>query len=66
MGQSEFDVERFIPPNVFLQKALEEIEERLVRRALAQSNNVQAHTVKSLGIKKCLIQHKMKKYKIIV
>jgi len=62
----EFDVERFIPPNVPLQKALEEIEERLVRRALAQFNNVQAHAAKNLGITKSLIQHKMKKYKIIV
>jgi len=49
-----------------LQKALEEIEERLVRRALAQFNNVQAHAAKNLGITKSLIQHKMKKYKIIV
>jgi len=65
-AKTEFDVERFIPPNVPLQKALEEIEERLVRRALAQSNNVQAHAAKSLGITKSLIQHKMKKYKIIV
>ncbi len=65
-AKTEFDVERFIPPNVPLQKALEEIEERLVRRALAQSNNVQAHAAKNLGITKSLIQHKMKKYKIIV
>jgi len=65
-SKTEFDVERFIPPNVPLQKALEEIEERLVRRALAQFNNVQAHAAKNLGITKSLIQHKMKKYKIIV
>ena len=65
-AKTEFDVERLIPPNVPLQKALEEIEERLVRRALAQANNVQAHAAKNLGITKSLIQHKMKKYKIIV
>ncbi|HIJ58722.1 MAG TPA: sigma-54-dependent Fis family transcriptional regulator [Deltaproteobacteria bacterium] len=65
-AKTEFDVERFIPPNVHLQKALEEIEERLVRRALAQADNVQAHAAKNLGITKSLIQHKMKKYKIIV
>ena len=65
-AKTEFDVERLIPPNVHLQKALEEIEERLVRRALAQANNVQAHAAKNLGITKSLIQHKMKKYKIIV
>ena len=65
-AEAEFDVERFIPPNMPLQKALEEIEERLVRRALARCNNVQSHAAKSLGITKSLIQHKMKKYNIIV
>ena len=65
-AKTEFDVERFIPPDVPLQKALEEIEERLVRRALVQSNNIQAHAAKRLGITKSLMQHKMKKYKIIV
>ncbi|MBC8420072.1 MAG: sigma-54 dependent transcriptional regulator [Proteobacteria bacterium] len=65
-AEAEFDVERFIPPNVPLPKALEEIEERLVRRALAQCNNIQSHAAESLGITKSLIQHKMKKYNIIV
>jgi len=62
--ETEFDVERFVPPHIPLSNALEEIEERLVRRALAQSNNVQSHAAKSLGITKSLIQHKMKKYNI--
>ena len=65
-AKTEFDVERLIPPHVPLQRALEEIEERLVRRALVQANNVQAHAAKRLGITKSLIQHKMRKYKIIV
>jgi len=62
----EFDVERFIPPGVPLPKALEQIEEKLIRRALAQCNNVQSHASDMLGIKKNLIQHKMKKYGIVV
>ena len=62
--ETDFDVERFVPPHIPLQKAMEEIEERLVRRALAQSSNVQSHAAKSLGITKSLIQHKMKKYNI--
>lgn len=62
--ETEFDVERFVPSHIPLSKALEEIEERLVRRALAQSSNVQSHAAKSLGITKSLIQHKMKKYNI--
>lgn len=65
-AEAAFDVERFIPPDVPLTKALEQIEEKLIRRALAQSDNVQAHAAKMLGITKSLIQHKMKKYNIAV
>ncbi|MFO7599531.1 MAG: sigma-54 dependent transcriptional regulator [Candidatus Desulfacyla sp.] len=65
-AETQFDVERFIPPDIPLQKALEEIEERLVRRALVRCDNVQAHAARSLGITKSLIQHKMKKYNITV
>jgi len=62
--ETEFDVERFVPSHIPLPKAMDEIEERLVRRALAQCNNVQSHAAKNLGITKSLIQHKMKKYNI--
>ena len=64
--KAEFDVVRFIPPDVFLQTALRQIEEKLIRRALIQCNNIQSHAAKSLGITKSLIQHKMKKYNIVV
>ncbi len=49
-----------------LQSTLEEIEEKLIRRALKQSGNVQSHAAEQLGITKSLIQHKMKKYNISV
>ena len=65
-AQAEFDVDRFIPSSIYLVDALERIEEEMIRRALAQCNNIQAHAAKSLGITKSLIQHKMKKYKIVV
>jgi two-component system NtrC family response regulator len=66
-GQEQLlDVERFIPPNAPLQKTLEQIEERLIRRALRECNNVQAHAADMIGITKSLIQHKMKKYNITV
>ncbi|MBW1737783.1 MAG: sigma-54-dependent Fis family transcriptional regulator, partial [Deltaproteobacteria bacterium] len=65
-AEVEFDVERFIPPNVPMPEALEQIEEKLIRRALAQCNNVQSHAAEMLGITKSLIQHKMKKYSIVV
>ncbi|OPX38599.1 MAG: DNA-binding response regulator, partial [Desulfobacteraceae bacterium 4484_190.3] len=48
--EAHFDVDRFIPPNVALQDALSQIEENMIRRALLQCNNVQAHAAKMLGI----------------
>jgi len=65
-AESELDVDRFIPPDVPLPTALELIEEKLIKRALNQCNNVQAHAAEMLGITKSLIQHKMKKYNIAV
>jgi two-component system, NtrC family, response regulator len=65
-AEAEFDVERLVPSNVPLPDALEQIEEKMIRRALKQCNNVQAHAAKMLGITKSLIQHKLKKYKITV
>jgi two-component system NtrC family response regulator len=65
-SETELDVDRFIPPGVHLSTALERIEEKLIRRALNRCNNVQAHAAEALGITKSLIQHKMKKYKIMV
>jgi two-component system NtrC family response regulator len=65
-AETEFDVERLVPSNVPLPAALEQIEEKMIRRALKQCNNVQAHAANMLGITKSLIQHKLKKYKITV
>jgi len=60
------DVDRFIPPAAPLQPTLEEIEEKLIRRALKHSGNIQSHAAEQLGITKSLIQHKMRKYNISV
>lgn len=65
-SKEDLDIERFIPPDAPLQSTLEEIEEKLIRRALKQSGNVQSHAAEQLGITKSLIQHKMKKYNISV
>jgi two-component system NtrC family response regulator len=62
----ELDVDRFIPSGVPLQETLEKIEEKLIRRALKQSGDVQSHAAERLGITKSLIQHKMKKYNILL
>lgn len=65
-AEIHFDMDRFIPPDMPLPRALETIEEKLIRRALADCDNVQAHAARRLGITKSLIQHKMKKYNILV
>ena len=65
-AETQFDLDRFIPSSLTMPEALEKIEEKLLRRALAQCNNVQSHAAKNLGITKSLIQHKMKKYNITV
>lgn len=65
-AEPEFDVERIVPRDMPLPKAMEQIEEKLIRRALAQCNDVKSHAAKMLGITKSLIQHKMKKYNITV
>jgi two-component system NtrC family response regulator len=64
--QKELDIDEFIPPDAPLQNTLEQIEEKLLRRALKQCNNVQAHAAAMLHITKSLMQHKMKKYNILV
>jgi len=63
---ADFDVDRFIPSDAPLAATLERIEKKLVERALGQCNNIQSHAAKSLSITKSLIQHKMKKYNIVI
>ncbi|MBW1805878.1 MAG: sigma-54-dependent Fis family transcriptional regulator [Deltaproteobacteria bacterium] len=64
--KEELDVDQFLPPNAPLHKTLEQIEEKLIRRALKRCNNVQSHAAEMIGITKSLFQHKMKKYKIVI
>jgi len=65
-SQEELDLDRFIPVNARLQKTLETIEENLIRRSLSYCNNVQSHAAEMLGITKSHMQHKMKKYNIVI
>ena len=65
-GDDEINIEKFIPAGAPLQKTLEQIEERLIRRALKNCNNVQSHAADMIGITKSLFQHKMKKYNISI
>ena len=64
--EEELDVDRFLPPDAPLQKTLEQIEKKMIQRALRQCNNVQSHAATMIGITKSLFQHKMKKYNIVI
>ncbi len=61
---TDLDIDRFIPMQVKLNKALEEVEAKMIKRALARAGNVQTHAAAMLGIAKSLLQYKMKKYNI--
>ncbi|MBW2062268.1 MAG: sigma-54-dependent Fis family transcriptional regulator [Deltaproteobacteria bacterium] len=58
------DLDRFIPPQMGLNKALETIEKKMIEQALKRTNNVQAHAASLLGIKKNVMQYKLKKYNL--
>jgi two-component system NtrC family response regulator len=60
----DLDIDRFIPMQVKLNEALEEVEAKMIKRALSRAGNVQAHAAAMLGITKSLLQYKMKKYNI--
>jgi two-component system NtrC family response regulator len=56
------DLDRFVPLDVPLNEALETIEKKMIERALEITGHVQAHAAERLGIKKNLMQYKLKKY----
>ena len=61
---SGLDLAQFVPEGLALSEVLNGIEEKLVRQALENANNIQARAAEQLGITKSLLQYKMKKYKL--
>jgi two-component system NtrC family response regulator len=57
----EYFVE-MVPLNLTLPKALEQLEEKLIRGALEYTNQVQAQAAEMLGISRHVMHYKMKKY----
>jgi two-component system NtrC family response regulator len=53
-------LERLIPSNAPLEPTLRAIEERMIDRALAQANGVQARAAELLKISRSLLQYKLK------
>lgn len=61
---TSLELNQFIPENLSLAEVLNGIEERLVRKALEDTNFIQARAAEQLGITKSLLQYKMKKYNL--
>jgi two-component system NtrC family response regulator len=59
-----FDLEQLLPIDAKLPDVLNEIEGKMVKRALEQTNFIQTKAANLLGITKSLLQYKMKKFDI--
>jgi len=62
---ADLEVDGFIPVGLSLPQAVEAVEKKLIERALARTDHVQAHAAELLGIKKNVMQYKMKKYGLL-
>jgi len=60
--QEEVDLNKIVPLNLALPEALEEVEEKLIVRALKYSDQVQSRAAEMLGISRHVMHYKMKKY----
>jgi len=60
--KQKIDLDKIVPRNLTLAEALEQIEGKLIVRALKASNNVQSKAAEMLGISRHLMHYKMKKY----
>jgi two-component system NtrC family response regulator len=51
-----------LPSGMTISEAVDDLEIRMIKRALAESNGVQAHAAELLGITKSNLSYKMKKH----
>lgn len=63
--EEKIDLDRIVPRNFTLEEALEQIEGKLILRALKSSNNVQSRAAEMLGISRRVMHYKMKKYEML-
>jgi two-component system NtrC family response regulator len=60
----DFDLDQFIPGNASLPDVMNFIEEKMVKKALEQTDFIQTKAANQLGITKSLLQYKMRKFGI--
>ncbi|NQT56569.1 MAG: sigma-54-dependent Fis family transcriptional regulator, partial [Desulfobacteraceae bacterium] len=60
--EEEIDLDKIVPMNLTLPEAFERLEEKLIKRALKYSDQVQSRAAEMLGISRHVMHYKMKKY----
>ena len=60
--EEKIDFDKIVPRDLTLDEALEQIEGKLIVRALKSTNNVQSKAAEMLGISRRVMHYKMKKY----
>jgi two-component system NtrC family response regulator len=60
------EIFKHIPLDLKLPQILEEVEIRIIRRALVKNDFIQTKAARSLGITKSLLQYKIKKYNLLL
>jgi two-component system, NtrC family, response regulator len=60
--EEEIDLNKIVPVNLTLPEAFEQLEEKLIKRALKYSDQVQSRAAEMLGISRHVMHYKMKKY----
>ena len=63
--QGGVDLNRLVPLNLSLPEAMEQVEEKLIRRALLHSDHVQSRAAEMLGISRHVMHYKMKKFSLL-
>jgi two-component system NtrC family response regulator len=64
MGPGKVQAAAAIPEGMSITQAVEDLEQRMIKRALAESDGVAAHAAEKLGIAKSNLAYKIKKYGI--
>ena len=64
-NDEKIDLDKIVPLNMPLDKTLEQIERKLILRALEYSNNVQSRAATMLGISRHLMHYKLKKFGLL-
>ena len=63
-GPSSVSLDSLVPRTGSLEKAMEHVEETLLRRAMEEADYVQTKAAQALGLSRTTLQYKLRKYQI--